>query len=503
MKALRYFLITTATLLGILLLSVSALVLLINPDNYKPQLQQVALENGIILNIAGPLHWSVWPAMGFSASDLTLNLPQSNNTKLETLQIEHISLSLHLLPLLHKNLKISAFELSNVHFFSGTQETLHVEKAHLSVDNANNRGEAFPVKLQLDQTHISGTVSLLSTDTLHVNIDMHGDNLDADRYTLQKASNTTGAANNTVDNPATQANPGLTDNDQPLPIASLLQTQGEYHLHFDQMRIQHLQLSNVTFNARIEANQALLDNFDADLYQGSFKSKAVIALESGQSPQMQLDVSLHDVELAPMLHDTLQEKSSVTAGNINLSSNVHGSGATPKQILRTLSGSAQLDVNDLVIRDLNLEKLACEAAAEAQKKNTPVKSWPAHTILHRLHGESKIDHGIANVNPINARLDTLNLTGAGPVNLISQQLDLKLNVTVLDNVDSANVCEAISPMVRDVAWPMRCEGSYVQSTDKLCRVDKSHMASLIAHIAGKNIKAGGGSIKNAFKKLFD
>ncbi len=499
-KYFRQILLGIAGLLLTVMLAVVALVIFIKPENYKPQLEQVAHENGIELKIGGAMHWSLLPMLGFSAGDIALALPAEPGKAVQRLHVDELSLSLRLGSLLHKRVEISAFDLANVQFYNDEQKALHFEQVHLRVDNANNHGEPFPVHLHVDDTRVDGKVAVKTDGVLRLMVDLHGDSINTDRYAVSEKPDAQASSKTSQ----TDSGPAMVaSEEQPLPLASLLQAQGEYRIRFDHMVVNHLQLANVNFDAVIEAERAVLKAFDADLYQGQIRNRAEIAMPPGQTPRIVLDMQIDKVQLAPMLKDLLQEKSTITAGVLALHAAVQGDGDTPDKILHTLSGNAQLDVADLVVRELNMEKLACEAAAEAQKRDAPQKNWPAHTILHRLHGESVIRNGIATVRPITARLDTLDLQGAGPVNLVAQTLDLKLDVTVLDKVDSANVCEAISPMVRDVAWPMRCEGSYVQSTDKLCRVDKSRMGSLIAHIAGKNIKAGGSSIKNVFKKLFD
>lgn len=504
MKTARWIGYCCALLFSLVATAILLAIALINPDDYKPQLEKMALDNGVTLKIGGQLHWSLLP-LGFSAQDIALQLPQKPGDDAQKVSIEKLSLSLGILPLMRGNLQIGAFDIDNIRFFTADTQTLQFLEARLKVDDANNRGEAFPVELRIDDTHIAGTVALATVnDSLRIQIDLHGDQIDLDRYALQEQ----GAGNDKGQHSAAgEKNPKNTDKpkkkEEPLPFASLLQAQGSYRIRFDRMVTNHLQLANVFFDARVEAEQIILKAFDADLYQGKISNRGTIALQPGKDPVLQLEMHIDKVQLSPMLSDITQETPSVTAGQLDLAANIRGNGITSSKIMQTLSGVASIDVNGLVIRDLNLEKLACDAAASAQKRDPDNKQWPRDTLLHNLHAESDIINGIAFIKPVTAKLDTVTMTGTGPVNLRAEILDLKLDITVPDGVKSANACDAINPAVRDVAWPVRCEGSYRGALDDLCSVDKSRLGKLIAQLAAKNIKEGGGSLKDTLRNLFN
>ena len=80
MKAIKWIGYGFALLFGLVLLTILLATLLVNPEDYKPQLEQAAADNGVNLKIGGQLHWSVFP-LGFSAQDITLQLPQEEDRK--------------------------------------------------------------------------------------------------------------------------------------------------------------------------------------------------------------------------------------------------------------------------------------------------------------------------------------------------------------------------------------------------------------------------------------
>jgi AsmA protein len=503
MKALKWLGFALAGFWALLLLAVSIAIVIVNPDDYKPRLEETARQNGVTLKIGGSLHWSLLP-LGFSTTDLLLQMPQDPGKELQQIRIGRIALSLGMFSLLRGNLDIQAFDIDDLRFFTAETQTLQFREARLKVDDANNRGEQFPVELRIDDTRIAGSLAISTVnDALHMQVDLHGDQIDLDRYAPADTPDTDSQAGSKQADGQTGKKDKKQKKEEPIAFAGLLQAQGSYRIRFDQMVSNHLKLANVVFDARVEQEQVILNAFDAELYDGRISHRGTISLPPGKEPVLQLEMRIEQVQLSPMLADLTQETPSVTAGIIDLQANVRGSGATERKIMRTLSGVATLDVNNLVIRDLNIEKSACDAAAAAQKKELSTHQWPRDTALHNLHAEGDIINGIVFIKPVTARLDTLALSGSGPVNLLNETLDLKLDITVRDGVQSANHCDAISPAVRDVAWPLRCEGSYRGALDDLCGIDKSRLGKLIAQLAAKNIKEGGGSLKDTLRGLFN
>ena len=86
-------------LLGLLLIAVLALVLLFDPDMFKPRIEALAREHQIVLDINGDMSWQLWPALGIEINDLraaTMEAPQE-----PIAQLGQASLLLAIKPLLH------------------------------------------------------------------------------------------------------------------------------------------------------------------------------------------------------------------------------------------------------------------------------------------------------------------------------------------------------------------------------------------------------------------
>ncbi|WP_281647705.1 AsmA family protein [Parendozoicomonas sp. Alg238-R29] len=98
----------------LLLLGVAASLILpmvINPNDYKGKISELVHdETGMTLVINGDIGWSVFPWVGLSINDLTLDDPQKQ--PLGTLK--HVAVKVKLMPLLQKQLDISILELDGL-----------------------------------------------------------------------------------------------------------------------------------------------------------------------------------------------------------------------------------------------------------------------------------------------------------------------------------------------------------------------------------------------------
>ncbi|MBJ7555738.1 AsmA family protein [Marinomonas spartinae] len=111
-----------AILVGVLLVLMVALVayvmIFVNPNDFKKEIQKVALEKADVrLRMDGDIHWSFFPHFGLSLSHIGVALGKDP----EILQFDRAEFGLAVLPLLKRNIDVDTVELVNL-------------KANLSVD---------------------------------------------------------------------------------------------------------------------------------------------------------------------------------------------------------------------------------------------------------------------------------------------------------------------------------------------------------------------------------
>ncbi|RDE19119.1 AsmA family protein [Motiliproteus coralliicola] len=95
----------------VLVLAVGAILLLVNPNDFKPELQQLARDKGQVeLQLSGDIGWSLFP-------NVALSLPQLQLTSLDgepLAALDRASIEVALMPLLSGELKMSGMELEGL-----------------------------------------------------------------------------------------------------------------------------------------------------------------------------------------------------------------------------------------------------------------------------------------------------------------------------------------------------------------------------------------------------
>ena len=111
-------------LLGLALaavVAIAALVSLIDPNQFKPQLaEQVRKSTGRELVMEGDIGWRFWPSLGLSLEKVQLRNP-AGFAEPDLLRFAQGDASVALLPLLSHRLEIGKVTLSGAHLFIQTR----------------------------------------------------------------------------------------------------------------------------------------------------------------------------------------------------------------------------------------------------------------------------------------------------------------------------------------------------------------------------------------------
>lgn len=132
-------------LLGLALaavVAIAALVSLIDPNQFKPQLaEQVRKSTGRELVMEGAIGWRFWPSLGLSLEKVALRNP-AGFAEPDLVRFEQGEASVGLLPLLSHRLEIGKVTLSGAHLFIQTRADGSSNLRDLLQTSAEPKGEA-------------------------------------------------------------------------------------------------------------------------------------------------------------------------------------------------------------------------------------------------------------------------------------------------------------------------------------------------------------------------
>lgn len=108
---MRRVITTLAILLVVVVAGLTALVLLVNPNDFRSYMvQQVEQRSGYQLSINGDLRWHVWPKLSILAGRMSLTAPGAEQP---IVSADNMRLDVNLLPLLSHQLSVSQVMLKN------------------------------------------------------------------------------------------------------------------------------------------------------------------------------------------------------------------------------------------------------------------------------------------------------------------------------------------------------------------------------------------------------
>ena len=118
-KLLKIF----AAIFTLIFVAVIALILLIDPNDYKQELQDLAAEQGITLQLKGNLSWQLWPNLGIQVEQISVTpklpsaLKQNKMALRPIADIARLSASVQLLPLFSGAIAVDGIVIEKAHFY--------------------------------------------------------------------------------------------------------------------------------------------------------------------------------------------------------------------------------------------------------------------------------------------------------------------------------------------------------------------------------------------------
>ncbi|KGD72202.1 hypothetical protein HA49_15730 [Tatumella morbirosei] len=108
---MRRLITTLAILLVVVVAGMTALVMLVNPNQFRGYMaQEVAKRSGYQLKLSGDLRWHVWPRLSILSDQVSLTAPGATDPAVSA---ENMRLDVELMPLLSHQLKVSQVLLKN------------------------------------------------------------------------------------------------------------------------------------------------------------------------------------------------------------------------------------------------------------------------------------------------------------------------------------------------------------------------------------------------------
>lgn len=355
-------------------------------------------------------------------------------------------------------------------------------------------GDSEKVKLEnlqlvLDETPLSGSLSITNFATNSIRLSLSGDALNADDYLPPPSSPPSGGGQ--------AAAPAA---DTPLPMDALRTLNLNIKLALKKLIINKIPLENV--EAKLLAKNGMLEqNLNAVAYSGKITTKGQLDAR-GQQGQLQFDAGVEGLELAPLLKALEMDSKFGLQGAIQLRALGSSQGNSTNALFKALRANANFSGAQVRVSPINLEQQFCKLVNLVNKAEDPTQAWNEYTELTELSGSIKWRDQIITIDTFKAGVEKLQLGSTGKINLASDEYDiflpLKLVKAKTDTVTADQVAVTTSAngcSVGSYYWLerglelLRCKGS-LDEINPLhdCRPDKDMLVQLTKDFAVYKLK---------------
>lgn len=499
-----------AILPAFFLLSAIVLLLLaerlVDSDYLKQQLAEQAAQQGYQLQIE-QLNWKLLPQPHLQLRQATVT---ASDQAAQRASVDTLAVYVSLRALLTQQLDIQQLTLADLRVHDADQTRLQLNQLTASISDLNNRGRPFALRGELNGALWSASVQYAANNPQQTSLTIDISRLDLDAIVVPASANPASAPalhqTNTVPTNTTPPAPATASDPQALGLAitGILRLPGHYQLRIGQLRAYGIDASELQFTAQVSGQTIRIEQLDAQLYQGSARHTGQFSLGTNQQLETELNASYQNIELGQLSTALQGETASLGGGTLNGSAHFNSRGINSQTLTENLHGELTLNVSQALIRQFNLEHRLCDSATNALQLPAVTQSWLTDTTLQQLNFNGRIQRGVLHIQQLNGLLDSANLSGKGAIDLGRQIADVKISAKLTQAHQQANTCPAINSTLREIAWPLRCEGSYRQRAfGETCGVDQKQLQKIVAErLLKKALDNDKSSIIDKLKNLF-
>ena len=277
------------------------------------------------------------------------------------------------------------------------------------------------MRLVLDDTTLSGSLSVPFTDAGRLEFDLQGDSITVDNYMAPPSE------------AEVTAEPE-TDVAIPAELVRTLNARGQ--LRFNEAFVGPVQFTAMQVAVESAGGRLRLHPIAAEFFDGNYSGDVRIDA-TGDTPRLSVNETINNVNIAAMLA-ALYDVENVT-GTVNAGFELAGAGGTLSSLTSDLDGALRFDLSDGEWQGVDVWHQIRSARALFKREPAPAARTPARTEFTSITLSGPVADGVFQSDDLLAQLPFLRITGGGAVNLAERSIDYSVQARVLENPEFASV----------------------------------------------------------------
>ncbi|WP_207261854.1 AsmA family protein [Desulfovibrio sp. Huiquan2017] len=304
-------------------------------------------------------------------------------------------------------------------------KVLEALTADLKVNGSDTEATLESLTLKLDQTLITADGAVKNFKKPAVTVNVNVDDIDADRYLPPKSADKPAAAKGGPA-PAGTAAPA----EEP-DLSALKDLDVKARLTVGKLKAMNLTITDILGVVTARNGMITADPTSLKLYGGEYSARGTLDANKPLAAWTETG-RLKDVQAGPLIKD-LTGKEHLT-GTANAQYDLKGSGLTPDNIKKSVTGTASFAFTDGAINGVNVAKMLRDGWNRL--KGQPVSGdEPAKTDFAELLGSATLTDGHIVNKDLLMKSPLLRVTGQGWADLPKNTTDYTATVTVVGTLE--------------------------------------------------------------------
>jgi AsmA protein len=298
------------------------------------------------------------------------------------------------------------------------------------------------LKLHLDDTSVTGNARVDSFDAPAIGFTLAVDNIDLDRY-MPPAP----AEGEAADKPQ--------DSTEPPQLEGLRKLNLNGKLSVAKMKATGLYYSDVELQVKARDGVVRMHPIGAQLYSGSYNGDITLDVRS-KTPRVSVNEKVSGVQAGPLLKDLIGDDKLL--GTANMTAKFSGSGLTPDELRRTVSGNASFSFTDGAVKGVNIAALIRKAQATYKGQPAPADDQPNQTDFAVMSGTATVTNGLLRNDDLSLQSPLLRIAGKGQTHLAEETIDYTLTTKIVGSLQGQGG-QALAEL-KGIAIPVHVGGTY-------------------------------------------
>ncbi len=302
------------------------------------------------------------------------------------------------------------------------------------------------LQLQLDDTHVNGDLRVDGFDAPAIGFTLAVDAIDLDRYLPPP--------------PAKNATPqAAAASSAPPQLEELRKLNLNGKVRVKKLKAANLSYQDAELQVRAKNGVVRMHPVGARLYGGSYNGDIQLDV-SGKQARVSVNEKVNSVQAGPLLKDLVGDDK--LQGTANLTAQFTGTGLTPEELRRSVSGNTAFSFTDGTVKGVNIAALIRKAQATLKGQPAPPDNQPNQTDFAELRGSAVVTNGLLRNEDLLMQSPLLRITGKGQTHLAEETIDYTLTTKFVGTLEGQGGKGLES--LKGVEIPVHVGGTYSKPT---------------------------------------